>query len=372
MVQALANNNINLTTPEPVKVQDNASVLDFQRVFDNKTASEEQASVNVEIEEDTVVSEEETAATITSEVEAEQVLSGILQMIGVNEVVNEGVGVNEGALESDLQAGEEIKQAVETEEMPEISGEEDITVEIPLKITNDIDTKTSTAVQTKPTETKETSKSEEGKALEEIVDEDILKELNIEALESEAGNAGSDLMKNQTPQEQGLKVMLQADVDFTEVKPEIKTAETQTASKTVQTQEANPSKIIEQITKQMEGMKSGSKISMVLNPESLGKVSIQLINTKEGLSAQFTVATQEARNLIMKGLEGLKENLLSYGVNVDNVSVKLSDTQESEYNPDWTEGENQGQNKREQGSQKERKDREQFEQAMAFAENGEV
>ena len=139
-------------------------------------------------------------------------------MIGVNEVVNEGVGVNEGALESDLQAGEEIKQAVETEEMPEISGEEDITVEIPLKITNDIDTKTSTAVQTKPTETKETSKSEEGKALEEIVDEDILKELNIEALESEAGNAGSDLMKNQTPQEQGLKVMLQADVDFTEVK----------------------------------------------------------------------------------------------------------------------------------------------------------
>ena len=63
---------------------------------------------------------------------------------------------------------------------------------------------------------------------------------------------------------------------------------------------------------------------------------------------------------------------MSYGVNVDNVSVKLSDTQESEYNPDWTEGENQGQNKREQGSQKERKDREQFEQAMAFAENGEV
>lgn len=372
MVQALANNNINLTTPEPVKVQDNASVLDFQRVFDNKTASEEQASVNVEIEEDTVVSEEETAETITSEVEAEQVLSGILQMIGVNEVVNEGVGVNEGALESDLQAGEEIKQAVETEEMPEISGEEDITVEIPLKITNDIDTKTSTAVQTKPTETKETSKSEEGKALEEIVDEDILRELNIEVLESEAGNAGSDLMKNQTPQEQGLKVMLQADVDFTEVKPEIKTAETQTASKPVQTQEANPSKIIEQITKQMEGMKSGSKISMVLNPESLGKVSIQLINTKEGLSAQFTVATQEARNLIMKGLEGLKETLLSHGVNVDNVSVKLNDTQESEYNPDWTEGENQGQNKREQGSQKERKDREQFEQAMAFAENGEV
>lgn len=61
---------------------------------------------------------------------------------------------------------------------------------------------------------------------------------------------------------------------------------------------------------------------MVLNPESLGKVSIQLINTKEGLSAQFTVATQEARNLIMKGLDGLKDTLMSHGVSVDNVSVK--------------------------------------------------
>ena len=75
-------------------------------------------------------------------------------------------------------------------------------------------------------------------------------------------------------------------------------------------------------------------VKMVLNPESLGKVSIQLINTKEGLSAQFTVATQEARNLIMKGLDGLKDTLMSHGVSVDNVSVKINDAQESEYNAD--------------------------------------
>lgn len=108
---------------------------------------------------------------------------------------------------------------------------------------------------------------------------------------------------------------------------------------------------------------------MVLNPESLGKVSIQLINTKEGLSAQFTVATQEARNLIMKGLDGLKDTLMSHGVSVDNVSVKINDAQESEYNADWTEQEGSRGGNKEQGSQKEQRGKEQFEQMMSFIEN---
>lgn len=119
----------------------------------------------------------------------------------------------------------------------------------------------------------------------------------------------------------------------------------------------------------MEGMYNGSKVNMVLNPESLGKVSIQLINTKEGLSAQFTVATQEARNLIMKGLDGLKDTLMSHGVSVDNVSVKINDAQESEYNADWTEQEGSRGGNKEQGSQKEQRGKEQFEQMMSFIEN---
>ncbi len=358
MVQALANNNINITNSELVKTQENSPIANFQTLFDKKTASDkpkETVDTETVISEDKT-SEDETSENTVSEAETEQVLSGILQII--------------------TPAQTEDTQEVEAK-VPETSQEDESLAEIPVKITNtnNIDTKTSAVVQTeinKGDKTNKTDDTENGKAIEELVDEDILKELNIESLEAESGNSGSDLLKNQTPQEQGLKIMLQTDTDFAEIKPEIKPAEVQPAQKPVQTQETNPSKIIEQITKQMEGMKSGSKVSMVLNPESLGKVSIQLINTKEGLSAQFTVATQEARNLIMKGLDGLKETLLSHGVNIDNVSVKLNDTQESEYNPDWTEDENQNQGKREQGSQKERKDKEQFEQAMAFAENGEV
>ena len=195
---------------------------------------------------------------------------------------------------------------------------------------------------------------------------------DIDAIEAETSDSTGedDIMQNQTPEEQGVKAMLQADADFAEVKTDAKPAQTvQNTTKPTSSSEVTSNKIIEQITKQMEGMYNGSKVNMVLNPESLGKVSIQLINTKEGLSAQFTVATQEARNLIMKGLDGLKDTLMSHGVSVDNVSVKINDAQESEYNADWTEQEGSRGGNKEQGSQKEQRGKEQFEQMMSFIEN---
>ena len=216
----------------------------------------------------------------------------------------------------------------------------------------------------------------EGKTLEELVDEDTLRELNIESVETDTSSGeeeSSDLMQNQTAEEQGIKASLQqADANF----GELKTDSTQSnvslqAAKPTGNSDVTPSKIIDQISKQMENMNTGSKVNIVLNPESLGKVSVQLINTKEGLSAQFTVATQDAKNLIMKDLNGLKDSLLAQGVNVDNVTVKLSETQESEYNADWTEQEGSRGGNKEQGSRKGQKEKERFEEMMSFAQNEE-
>ena len=235
---------------------------------------------------------------------------------------------------------------------------------------------TAADVQTTTETTKVTNESGKSstEALEDIINEDQLKELNIESLDAESSDSSSagdsDLMQNQSPEEQGVKAMLQTDADFTtEMKPAMQTQNTQTANSKTASVEITPSKIIEQITKQMEGMQNGSKLNIVLNPESLGKVSIQLINTKEGLSAQFTVATQDARNLIMKGLDGLKDTLVSHGVSVDNVTVKLNDTQESEYNTDWTEQEGSRGGNKEQNHQREQRDKEQFDRMMSFIEN---
>ena len=222
----------------------------------------------------------------------------------------------------------------------------------------------------------ENAEESEGKTLEELVDEDTLRELNIESVETDTSSGeeeSSDLMQNQTAEEQGIKASLQqADANF----GELKTDSTQSnvslqAAKPTGNSDVTPSKIIDQISKQMENMNTGSKVNIVLNPESLGKVSVQLINTKEGLSAQFTVATQDAKNLIMKGLDGLKDSLLAQGVNVDNVTVKLSETQESEYNADWTEQEGSRGGNKEQGSRKGQKEKERFEELMSFAQNEE-
>lgn len=224
----------------------------------------------------------------------------------------------------------------------------------------------------------QTDEVEDGKSLEELVDEDTLKELNIESIEVETSNddtSSDDFMQNQTPEEHGIKAMLNTQADFAEIKAETQ-ASAQTTQKTSQVSQTTSDKIIEQISKQMENLQNGSRVNLIMNPESLGKVSIQLINTEEGLSAQFTVATQDAKNLIMKGLDGLKETLLAHGVNVDNVTVKLNEAQDSEYNSDWTEQEGSRGGNKEQNQSRQNKEQEDFEQMMSFEkdniENGNV
>ncbi|MBQ9987992.1 MAG: hypothetical protein IJP28_06420, partial [Erysipelotrichales bacterium] len=112
------------------------------------------------------------------------------------------------------------------------------------------------------------------------LDEDILKELHIESIQAEAGNAeGEAFMQQQTAQEHVVKAMINQEVETFDIKIEktmdaqpVQTAPTKVA-------DANPSKILNQIVKQMEGMQNGSKVNIVLNPESLGKVNVQLLST---------------------------------------------------------------------------------------------
>lgn len=209
------------------------------------------------------------------------------------------------------------------------------------------------------------------------IDEEIVKELKITSILAETDTTGGEtLMQNQTPEEYAVKAMINNDIETFEVK--IDAPQNLQLSQQVQpkTADVNPSRIIDQIAKQMEGLQNGGKVNMVLNPESLGKVNIQLLSTKEGLTAQFTVTTQEARDLLSKGLDGLKESLGAHGVAVDNVSVKVADSQKSEYGQDWTEQEgSRGGNKRQGQPNREEKEKGLFEKMMAQTqenENGNV
>lgn len=399
MVKALLNsiNNIpNITAQLNSAASDNVSKTDFEKLFDKQQSL---ASNDKRPEDNTKDDDEESSekAVSPNDTFAGSVAYDIRQLIAFLKSAGDDTSSNTEETEVEdidgtetLDADEITKKLLNLEEEDddkkkddgetEVKSEPEVETQTDDLTNNNIDSfledfeVTTEEVQSNSetqTTSKEVSKETE-QSLEDIIDEDQLKELKIESIEAETSDSTGedDIMQNQTPEEQGVKAMLQADADFAEVKTEAKPAQTvQNTTKPTSSSEVTSNKIIEQITKQMEGMYNGSKVNMVLNPESLGKVSIQLINTKEGLSAQFTVATQEARNLIMKGLDGLKDTLMSHGVSVDNVSVKINDAQKSEYNADWTEQEGSRGGNKEQGSQKEQRGKEQFEQMMSFIEN---
>ena len=399
MVKALLNsiNNIPNTTAQlNSAASDNVSKTDFEKLFDKQQSL---ASNDKRPEDNTKDDDEESSekAVSPNDTFAGSVAYDIRQLIAFLNSAGDDTSSNTEETEvqdidgtETLDADEITKKLLNLEEEDddkkkddgetEVQSEPEVETQTDDLTNNNIDSfledfeVTTEEVQSNSetqTTSKEVSKETE-QSLEDIIDDDQLKELKIESIEAETSDSTGedDIMQNQTPEEQGVKAMLQADADFAEVKTDAKPAQTvQNTTKPTSSSEVTSNKIIEQITKQMEGMYNGSKVNMVLNPESLGKVSIQLINTKEGLSAQFTVATQEARNLIMKGLDGLKDTLMSHGVSVDNVSVKINDAQESEYNADWTEQEGSRGGNKEQGSQKEQRGKEQFEQMMSFIEN---
>ncbi len=209
------------------------------------------------------------------------------------------------------------------------------------------------------------SKNAAGTKLNDLVSEKIVEDLQIETVEtqdSSTENGSNNFMNNQSPQEQAVKAMIHSDGVNNSVSGRIEVLSTVQAQKAPT--EVSPSKIIEQITKQMEGMYNGTKVNIVLNPGTLGKVALQILNTKDGLSAQFTVNTPEARDILMKGLTGLRESLLAHGVSVDNVTVKLSETEEGKSYFDWTEQEGSRGGNKQQGSRRQKDDEKQFEQTM--------
>lgn len=224
---------------------------------------------------------------------------------------------------------------------------------------------------------KTTEENNNNSDLELSLDEEVLKELKIESISADTDSStGNDLMQNQTPEEYAVKAMINQEIELFEIKVD-HTSNAQNAQQApVKPTEINPSRILDQITKHLDGLQNNSKVNIVLNPESLGKVNIQLLSSKEGLTAQFTVTTQEAKDLLTKGLDGLKEALGAQGVAVDNVSVKVADSQKAEYHQDWTDQEgSRGGNKGQGQPNREEKEKGLFEKMMAQAtedENGNV
>lgn len=122
---------------------------------------------------------------------------------------------------------------------------------------------------------------------------------------------------------------------------------------------------------QMMNSTSNAKLTMVLNPESLGKVSIQLINTKDGLTAELQVASQTVKDILDSNLSNLKDTLSAQGVQVNDMSVKVSQS-ENNADMDYTEQEGNGDNKQEQEKRHQEQEQEkEFEKMFSKFQNDE-
>lgn len=78
-------------------------------------------------------------------------------------------------------------------------------------------------------------------------------------------------------------------------------------------------------TKFNEMLQGGqNKVSMVLQPESLGRVSVEIVNSKDGIVAKMTTENQQVKELLDKNMEALRSNLSSQGVNVNNIKVECT------------------------------------------------
>lgn len=345
MTIAAAVNNLNSVESMLSQQSTETPDTDFSAVLEDKTCTLGEVKNKTTDESDKVTDFKEFLSQVTSEANVETSLNLTLSK-DITETI-ENLETEEET-EPDTENIILFAQALET-------ANHEITLEVEPQIET---TEAADIAETAP-EAETAEVNTESEQPEVSFDEDMLSELNIEEISSETDSSSnnSSLLNQQSAEEQGIKMALHQD-------GALKSFEVQTPQ-TAKSVEAAPSKIIEQVAKHLESLQHTSKVDIVLNPESLGKVTIQLIKSPEGLSAQFTTATQEARNLLMKGLDGLKETLTAHGVGVDNISVKVNDTQKSEYNADWTEQEgSRGGNKEQSRQNREEKEKGLFEKTM--------
>ena len=107
----------------------------------------------------------------------------------------------------------------------------------------------------------------------------------------------------------------------------------QTASSaTSRTFDLNKSDILNQIGTKMQDLpETGqSKVTIILKPEHLGRIQLEILNTGDGITARLLTENQQVKELLDKNMETLKSQLGAQGVNVNN--IKVENTQQTSQN----------------------------------------
>ncbi len=237
-----------------------------------------------------------------------------------------------GALESKISMYGEKEEAAATEET--IQNITDILDN------SDIDVETVSEKTIKPT------------TMDELVDEEMLDELNI-TLKNSTSGVKEGYTSTSTTAEQLIRYAIEGENNFD-------TRLSATLRPTVQTQgevsNSSSKEILAQITEKLTSFnfKTGSKLTIQLSPESMGTVEIKLTHTTEGIKAEMSAASDDARDMLNKNLDDLRDTLQKYGVRLDKVGTTNIATQQSTAHQDYTE---QGNSQRQQQGQRQQNEK---------------
>lgn len=166
--------------------------------------------------------------------------------------------------------------------------------------------------------------------------QDILDKTNARVVSIETTNSSSNNLLNQNnAQEQSAKFAFETNnnvinnnfINVADTTNQVNFSKT--LDNAQQPKEISHTEIISQINSKLSEVKDDSttKVTIVLKPENLGKINLEMVNGKDGFTASLTAESPQVKELLDKNLEGLRNTLSSQGVNVNNVTVKVAETQ---------------------------------------------
>lgn len=211
-------------------------------------------------------------------------------------------------------------------------------------------------------------------SLDELVDleevEDLKLQLRDSVMVSDAPEGTVSSSTNSTT-EQMIRYAIEGESGFEPTMPVSTAFKPQTAM--TQSAPSSARDVLAQLSEKLStfNLNAGSKLTMQLSPENLGKIEISLTNTAKGVIAEMTVSSDETCEMMKKNIEELKETLQKYGVRFDNVNVRTAAAQQSAANQDYTEQGNAQKHHHEQKrEEKEQQGKQSFDEAFSsFSEN---
>lgn len=163
--------------------------------------------------------------------------------------------------------------------------------------------------------------------------QDILDKTNARITSvTTSGSAGGNLLNQQGAQEQGVKLSIEGTSNISGATGSVgQTTFDKTIENVQQPKELSKTDILAQIHTKLDDFKdeSTTRVTIVLKPESLGKINLELINGKDGLTARMTTESAQVKELLDKNINELSSTLGKQGINVNNVSIKVAETQDA-------------------------------------------